>query len=414
MAIRCFIVFACLVVMFTPAFAGPPRALAEGIALVGAGDYNSALEKLSPLATSYPDDSVVRYWLGRACYGQRSYKLAAEHLAIAAGRDGQNRDVCLWYGEALRAIGHTTDAQAIFAASCELHPEDTTLLGEYASTCAIAGDYTGARVAFQQLAKLDPSPATKASVAEWLKVLDGLSKQSQLEPPVSQRTSGFTFCADAEDPAATWVQKEVETARAQVSEAFGMRLVGFRVLLFADNDGYTRYARIFLPEERELHAVAFTLKSTLVILSPTVWASKGDKHDELISTVRHEIAHLAIAQRTEGGQGVPLWLNEGIACLIGGSGGVQTGQAPQPPLTLSQLTDGFLTGDLHRQEQSYSQAYAMASVLMRKLGPDGLLTLLDRLANGVQLPAAYQRISGESFASFLDAWPARMTATRPQ
>jgi tetratricopeptide (TPR) repeat protein len=402
MSIRHWVLIACLWML--PCWAEQPRALDAGIALVGAGDYAAAVAALAPLVPDNPKDSVLHYWLGRAYFGQRAFRLAAQHLAVAAERDARNRDVAVWYGQALRAAGRLREALEVYADYRARFPDDAVLLGDYAATQALAGDYAGARASFQALAKMDP--ASKNTVNDWLRVLDGLSQQARLEPPLLQRTNTFTFYGDARDPAGTWVLDEVDKARGEVSNALGVRVRNFRVLLFSDWEAYRRYAHIYLPDDGNLHAVAFTIKGTLVIWSPTAWRERGDHRAELVSTVRHELAHLAIAQRTEG-QGVPLWLNEGLACVIGGSGGLQTGAPPVPPFALPRLDAAFQSPDVNRVEQAYAQAHAMATVLLATLGREPLLTFLDRLAAGDPLPTAYTAFAKEPWETFLAEWPAR-------
>ena len=155
MSIRHWVLIACLLAL--PVWGAPLPALDEGIALVGAGDYAGAVAKLAPLVPDNPKDSVLQFWLGRAYYGQHAYKLAAEHLAVAASRDGRNRDIAEWYGQALRAAGRLQLALDVYADYRERFPDDATLLGDYAATQALAGDYAGARASFQELAKLDPA-----------------------------------------------------------------------------------------------------------------------------------------------------------------------------------------------------------------------------------------------------------------
>lgn len=400
-----------LLLCVVQAMAVEPKGLADGIALVGAGDYAGALGALRPVVEERPDDGVAQYWLGRAYYGQRLYRLAAQALAVAEERDPRNREVCQWYARALRVSGQFPAAVAAYRSFLARFPDDPVLLPEYAVARAQAGDMAGARETFTQLLAHDP--AAKALVNAWLKSLDGVTTMAQLEPDTRRKTGRFEIRYGAGDPAAGDIITAIEQARAEVSQTFGQQITGFRVLLFPTWDAYLRYARVLLPDTRELHATAITFPGLLVLWSPSDWPQREGNEAEFRSTLRHELVHLAIAQRT-GGEGVPLWLNEGLACHIGGYGGMQGGHAPAEPFTIQELDKAFLTGDLNTIEKAYAQAQAMGTVLMAQLGTQHVLRLLDRLARGELLPDAYQAVAGETFTAYLAEWPGRYRALLAQ
>jgi len=389
------------VILLLPAClrAGDPPALGEGIALVGAGQYPAALQALLPLEAEMGGDAVLQYWLGRAYYGQRNYHLAAAHLAQTAERDTTNREACAWHARALRQAGEYPAALQAYADYTARFPDDDPLLIEYAATRALAGDLPGARALLGQLIARRPPD----NVGALRQIVDALTTQERLEPPLTRRSRDFTLQYTPAERAVDRVFAAVEDARRQVSAATGMEVTGFRVLLFADGDSYMRYARVLLPETRTLHAVAFSAPGLLVMCSPVEWPV-GRRSDKTVGNIlRHELAHLAITQHGHG-EGVPLWLNEGLACYFGGWGGQRNGLPPATPMNLSALERAFLSNDT---TPAYAQAHAMVTVMARRLGAPGLFALVDQLAAGAPLPAAYVKLTGEPFADFLAAWPQR-------
>jgi len=395
-----------LLLISLQAWAGEAPDLTAGIILIGQADYAAALTTLLPLAVNNPDDAELHYWLGRAYYGQRVYHLAAQHLAIAADRDARNLDYCRWHARALRKANALTDALAAYAVYLQRFPESNSLLSEYAATRAAVGDFPGARESFAQLLARDPSPATRATVDAWNALLDGLAKQATLEPPYPHETKYFTLRYAPHDRGVNLAIAEVEAARQQISGAFGLEVSGFRVLLFPTWSSYARYAHVLLPDYTALHAAAISLPGLLVLWSPGDWTTAQPVEDEFRGIVRHEMAHLAIAQRTHG-EGIPTWLNEGLACYYGGWGGTASGQPPTPPFTLRALERAFTLGTPDETAQAYAQAFAMATVLVKQRGITSLLRLLDMLAAGAPLPDAYQQVCGEPLDTFLAEWPKR-------
>ena len=403
---RCVAILVALLLCQIAMGADPP-ALTDGIAAVGVGDYARAVQVLKPVAAERPDDSVANYWLGRAYYGQRQYRAAAKYLEMAENFDPRNSDVCLWHGRALRMAGKGKEAAEAFAAYVERFPQDNTMLAEYGAARAAAGDYAGARSTFTQLMQRDPSQAMRAAASDWIRALDGLASTRQLEPAICRHAAQYDLYYDSRDTAVEQVSDAVMRAQAEISAATGITLKGFRVLLFSSWASYLRYARILLPEGSELHAAAFSTPGTLVLWSPSDWPDRDSNALDLLNILRHELAHLAIDQRI-GGEGIPTWLNEGMACYFGGWGGMQAGQVPAQPLPLSQLDQAFRRGDRDSQEQAYAQAQAMVCVLARKLGAAGLFKLADKLVDGTPLADAYSQLAGESLDAFLASWPTRL------
>jgi tetratricopeptide (TPR) repeat protein len=391
------IIIAILVLLPACLRADDPRELGEGITLVSAGRYAEAVQVLRPLEAELGRDSVLQYWLGRAYYGQHNYRLAAGCLGKAAERDTTNYDACAWHARALRQAGDYPAALQAYADYTARFPGDYRLLVEYAAARALTGDLAGARAMLGELIARRPgSDALR-------QIVDALATQERLEPPLVRRAAHFTLHYTPAERAADRVTAAVEEARRQVSAATGIEVSGFRVLLFADGDSYVRYARVLMPESRTLHAVAFSSPGLLVLCTPDAWPL-GQRNEKMVGNIlRHEMAHLAITQRGRA-EGLPLWLNEGLACHFGGWGGQRSGLPPATPMSLPALERALLGRDT---TPAYAQAHAMAAVMARRLDPPGLLALLDRLAAGTPLPAAYAELAGELFEVFLQEWPKR-------
>jgi len=383
--------------------AADPRELGDGIVLVSRGQYAEAVQMLQPLAAEMGADSVLQYWLGRAYYGQCNYRLAAGCLGLAAERDTTNYDYCSWHARALRQAGDYPAALRTYADYTARFPADDRLLVEYAATRALAGDPAGARAMLGEfIARRPGSDALR-------QLVDALTVQERLEPPLVRAAPNFTLHFTPAERAADRIFAAVEEARRQVSAATGIEVSGFRVLLFADGDSYVRYARVLLPEGRALHAVAFSSPGLLVLCTPDEWPREQRSEKMVGNILRHEMAHLAIAQRGHA-EGVPLWLNEGLACHFGGWGGLREGLPSARPMSLTELERALLGRD---STPAYAQAHAMAVVMAARLGLPNLLTLLDRLAAGTPLPTAYAELAGEPFETLLKEWPQRYRMEEP-
>lgn len=386
-------------------------AVSQGAVQVGLGAYDEAVAILAPLLPERAQDGDLHYWLGRAYLGQSRARLAVTHLAQAYAINAGDGGVVLWYGRALVQASKLSEALTVFDAFAARNPEDTVILAESAATRMQSGDYPGARAAFATLKARDPSPENQARIQQWTATLDGLATRAQLEPTDTVRTPHYTFVCDPGDEQKWPVIDQVDAARATISTALGNEIDGFRVLMFPTWATYERYARIYMPQTRDLHATAFALPGTLVLWSPATWPAGEGHAQEFASTLKHELVHLAIAQLT-GGEGVPLWLNEGLACHYGGWSGAQDGHPLAEPLTPSALNRTFLAGDRPAQQQAYTQAHAMATVLVEKLGDTGVRALLTALAGDEGFPDAYRRLADEPFPTFLAEWPARAAAKR--
>ncbi|OPZ84236.1 MAG: hypothetical protein BWY76_01934 [bacterium ADurb.Bin429] len=408
--IRLLILFlACLLAALSRAEA--PASLADGMKLVARGEYDVAVQVLYPLAAARPFDASCQYWLGRAYYGQRFYGLAADRLGEAVNRDARDRDACYWYARALRMAGRVDDALLVLPIFLKRFPTDTGLVTEYASACVMGGRTNDALAALHSLTARDASPAMRATVDEWTKALTGADRPVAVEPKLARRTVHFELRCDASAWMLRALVNDVDDLREEISEVFGVEMRDFRVIAFLAKGAYETYARAHRGEETAPAAHAYCLGNTLVLRLPEEWPEQEGARQTLAALLRHEMAHLAINLRT-GGQGVPLWLHEALACHFGGTAGFATGRIPDPPLAPRDLDAALQSRARGRQETAYAQSHAMADVLTRALDREKLLALLDALAAGVPLPTAYQDIAGEPFDTFLTEWPQRYPAAK--
>jgi len=351
----------------------PPPALSDGISLVSRGNYAGAVLALQPLEEDGAGNALYHYWLGRAYYGLRNFRLAAAQLGAAVELDAAHEEACYWHARALRMAGQDDDALTAYAAYAARFPRNPALRGEFAALQALAGG-------------------------------------GRLEPLLTRPDRRFTLQYDPAERMAATVCEEVERARRDIGAAVGAPIEGFRVLLFASLAAYRRYAGLALGERTPLHTAAFSSPGLLVLWSPSDWPDGGrDTREMLRHLVRHEMAHLAIMQHGRG-EGVPLWLHEGLACYLGGWGGQQSGRLPARPLSLPELERAFTVGSAGEASTAYAQAQAMVTVMAARLGIPALFTLLDTLAAGTPLPAAYPKVADEPVDTFLAQWPERYRA----
>jgi hypothetical protein len=389
-------------------------AVLDAMGLVTQGEHEAAYAALYPLIQASPNDASIRHWLGRACYGMRFYRMAAEHLAVAAQRDPANSEFLLWHARALRAGGAFAEAADAYALYFARAPQDAANLADYATVQTLAGDFPGARQTFRRLEQRDRSADMREWLQDWAAILHKLASQASLEPTQYQRTAHFELRYDS-PLLADALYLAVADAHHRIVTVTGLPVQDFRVLAFSDWRAYTLYAHTVLLTEQEMPSAAFSLPDALVLYVPPRWPNTRAARDEFANLLRHEMVHLAIARRTQG-EGVPIWFNEGLACFFGQWAGMQGGQLPAKPWSGRMLDHAFRAVDAHTREQAYAQAHAMTTVLLQKIGQDRLPHMLDRLAQGMPLALVYQELGGEPYSVFLAQWPDRYheLAARPR
>ena len=129
--------------------------------------------------------------------------------------------------------------------------------------------------------------------------------------------------------------------------------------------------------------------------------------DDLLRTLRHELAHLALHEAVP--VRVPLWFDEGYAAWAAGEwerfGGLELNLAVVrgaiPSLT---ALDGALRGSASTADAAYALAASAVTELARR-NPTGTLTpLLQRLERGEDFDAAVLATTGLSPDRFDDEW----------
>ena len=129
--------------------------------------------------------------------------------------------------------------------------------------------------------------------------------------------------------------------------------------------------------------------------------------DDLLRTLRHELAHLALHEAVP--VRVPLWFDEGYASWAAGEwerfGGLELNLAVVrgaiPTLT---ALDGALRGSASTADAAYALAASAVTELARR-NPTGTLTpLLQRLERGESFDSAVLATTGLTLERFDDQW----------
>lgn len=117
-------------------------------------------------------------------------------------------------------------------------------------------------------------------------------------------------------------------------------------------------------------------------------------------TLRHEMIHIAFGRlhgRT--GQKVPLWFNEGVACMA--MGRLKLGDPKQLVraantgglFPLRELDPKFPPGRVHR-ELAYQQSESAATFLVEQYGEDSVRRIVERMDSGQTFAGALAEITG--------------------
>lgn len=121
-------------------------------------------------------------------------------------------------------------------------------------------------------------------------------------------------------------------------------------------------------------------------------------------TLRHEYAHVVVAQMARGR--CPMWLNEGVATLMEEEGEGDRVDwawqqlADQPLFSLRQLERPFTELPPERVRAAYAESYLAVRSLVDRSGIHRLRQLLASLGSGKSLPVAFDEVLFVEFASF--------------
>lgn len=159
--------------------------------------------------------------------------------------------------------------------------------------------------------------------------------------------------------------------------------------------------------------VAFTEYNTILIgVTPSSAESWG------VPTVRHELAHLVLAQFTRNclGGHMPTWLNEGLAVYAEGElssdwqADIERGIDEDLFDPVRSLAGSF---PAHSDEASlaYSQSYSVVEFMLRTYGQEQLQALLLALADGQPYDDALLQVYGFNVDELETQWRADVGAT---
>jgi len=127
--------------------------------------YSRALEKL-------PDDAELRVDRGIARAESRKYRDAVEDFTAALKRQPRRADVYYYRAAAYRELMKLNEARDDVEQSLRLKPGDAEALVLRGKLRATAGDVSGARLDWREVARRDPESAAGQAAAAGLRRLD--------------------------------------------------------------------------------------------------------------------------------------------------------------------------------------------------------------------------------------------------
>ena len=139
-------------------------------------------------------------------------------------------------------------------------------------------------------------------------------------------------------------------------------------------------------------------------------------YNSLESVIRHEVAHLALAERA-GGRSLPRWFHEGVAVSIEAGWGL-TDQARLVGAIISQPGIGdvrrlFRSGEEPDSARAYMLATALVDDLRRRHDPSVIGAIASDVARGSSFDRAFTTGTGDTVAAATaQAWGAYLRWTR--
>jgi hypothetical protein len=152
-----------------------------------------------------------------------------------------------------------------------------------------------------------------------------------------------------------------------------------------------------------VEGLAVAEANTILLRSPATLPP----HESIDEIFAHELAHLALGRRVP--NGLPRWLNEGLAMLIAtevrpGDIPLLTRLAALNALTDFSPTDIDFQGGIYRARAAYAQSLSMVHYLKREKGWPGVALLLDHLAAGEDLATAAAQVYEKPWPTLVDEW----------
>lgn len=336
----------------------------------------------------------------------------------AAGRAG-------W--EAIRT-GRSQEAAAAFAEAIAAEPRDPSLYLGAGLAAHLLGQATKARQALEQALELAPNYTTAS-----LLLGEILYRGSDLEGAIRVYEAALTHAPGHEalmKRLADWRRES-----ALHSRFFQSNGSHFTVLFEGPSDeqlaaraielleaAYWRIGTAFYTfPEQVITVVLYTQEQFRDITRSPDWAAavydgrirvpvRGalTRLDELERVLAHEFTHVLV--RTLAPQGVPTWLNEGLAVLFENNGEQWAGRtmaSASRRLPYAKLNGSFagLTGRDARL--AYAQSALAAQRLVDLAGTPAVVALLQDLAQGEPFERAFERRTLIPYPTFVEGLEAR-------
>ncbi|HAZ63359.1 MAG TPA: hypothetical protein DCZ72_07090, partial [Armatimonadetes bacterium] len=200
---------------------------------------------------------------------------------------------------------------------------------------------------------------------------------------------------------------ECAAALARASERLTQRTglappTGVEIVLFPSASSYHAY--------HELRGSARPEWSTACTAGGRVmlYGAEADR-DQLTGTLGHELTHLTVRGAADG-RTVPVWLDEGLAALVGGQFAEARGVLQRTGLHLALEALHVPSFAAYEQADAYL-AYATSRVLVEDLlraGTGPLGAYLSALGAGASAEDAFVAAWGVSLADYYAAWAAAL------
>jgi hypothetical protein len=321
---------------------------------------------------------------------------AVRLLAQALARDPSSLAAAQSLADAYLALGDAHAAREAARKALALDERDARTHALMGDALAALGDRSGAESAYRKSVQLHPDPEVARKLGE--------------VGPAPERPAGgaqfrLRFDGSVNQPLGAAVIEALGAAHAEYSRRLGG----------APGEPITV---VLLTEE------AFQAQR------PPLWAAgvndgtirvpvRGLERvtPELITVLRHELAHSFVSARTGGN--CPTWLQEGIAQWLEGGEPGRGDAALVPParagslIPLISLEGPFQTLSDAHAGQAYAQSLSVVAYLLRTRGEAGLTRLLSALGDGlpseealpVALALSYPELQKEWERSLLGAAP---------
>jgi len=324
--------------------------------------------------------------------------------------------------EAIRS-GHSQDAASAFAEAIAAEPRDPSLYLGAGLAAHLLGQPTKARQSLEQALNLAPN-YTPAS----LLLGEILYRGSDLDGAIRVYEAALTHALNHDGLTKRLAEWRREAALH--SRFFQSNGSHFTVLFEGPSDerlaaraielleaAYWRIGTAFYTfPEQVITVVLYTQEQFRDITRSPEWAAavydgrirvpvRGalTRLDELERVLAHEFTHVLV--RTLAPQGVPTWLNEGLAVLFE-NGGEQwadrTIAASSQRLPYARLNGSFagLTG--REARLAYAQSAVAAQKLIDLAGTPAVVALLQDLTQGEPFERALERRTLVPYATFLE------------